>query len=359
MFAVASIVLVISMGWRFGGYLDKAAAGAMSEEILLILMAYRLPGFLELIIPASFFLAIMLVYGRLHVDNEMIVLQASGVSTRRIISMTLAMSLVVMVITALIALWLKPMGERQVETLLRDQKNLTEFDTLAPGRFQSLSSGDRVTYTQEIDSDGGLSGIFINEFPGANADSSPRDTITVIAESGQTQVDAEGRRFLVLKNGSRYRGIPGSRAYRVVRYEEYGQLVERQDSGHSRLRNSAIPTLALLGDPSPVAISEFHWRLSVVLMIPVMAIMAVPLARVNPRQGRFTRLVPAMILCFVYIISLSSARSGLEKGNLPPELGMWWIHGLFVLLAAACYRLDAVMNLVSAYLPNKRPSPEK
>ena len=94
-------------------------------------------------------------------------------------------------------------------------------------------------------------------------------------------------------------------------------------------------------------------------MIPVMAFMAIPLAKVNPRQGRFTRLVPAMILCFVYIISLSSARSGLEKGNLPPALGMWWIHGLFILLAAACYRLDKLTDLLAAALPNMRPSREK
>ena len=75
---VAAIVLVISVGWRFSGYLNEAAAGLMSKEVLFVLMAYRLPGFLELIIPVSFFLAIMLTYGRLYVDHEMIVLQACG-----------------------------------------------------------------------------------------------------------------------------------------------------------------------------------------------------------------------------------------------------------------------------------------
>jgi lipopolysaccharide export system permease protein len=66
MFAVAGIVLVISMGWRFSGYLENAAAGLMSREVLFAVMAYRLPGFLELIIPVSYFLSIMLVHGRMH-----------------------------------------------------------------------------------------------------------------------------------------------------------------------------------------------------------------------------------------------------------------------------------------------------
>ena len=89
MFAVAGIVLVISMGWRFSGYLENAAAGLMSREVLFAVMAYRLPGFLELIIPVSFFLSIMLVHGRMHVDSEMIVLESCGMSTGRLIQMTL------------------------------------------------------------------------------------------------------------------------------------------------------------------------------------------------------------------------------------------------------------------------------
>jgi len=139
MFVVLAIVLVISMGWRFSGYLDRAAAGMMTQEVLFALMAYRLPGFLEIILPVSFFLAVMLTYGRLYVDHEMIVLQSCGMSPGRLMTMTLAMSVVVMLITAATTLWIKPLGERQVEALLQGQKNLTEFDTLVPGRFQSLS----------------------------------------------------------------------------------------------------------------------------------------------------------------------------------------------------------------------------
>ncbi|MDC0068539.1 LptF/LptG family permease, partial [Gammaproteobacteria bacterium] len=111
MFAVAGIVLVISMGWRFSGYLETAARGLMSSEVLFAVMLYRLPGFLELILPVSFFLSIMLVHGRMHVDSEMIVLQACGMSTWRLIQMTLLTALVVMMMTAMISLWLKPMGE--------------------------------------------------------------------------------------------------------------------------------------------------------------------------------------------------------------------------------------------------------
>ena len=145
---VTSVVLVIALGWRFSGYLNEAARGTLTKDVLFLIMAFRLPGFLELIIPVSFFLAIMLSYGRLYVDSEMIVLEACGMSQTRLVLMTLGMAALVMLLTAAISLWAKPYGERKVEQLFQGQMNLTEFDTLAPGRFQTLRSGKRVTYTE-------------------------------------------------------------------------------------------------------------------------------------------------------------------------------------------------------------------
>lgn len=345
MFAVVGIVLVISMGWRFGGYLDRAAAGLMTPEVLFALMGYRMPGFLELILPLSFFLSIMLVYGRLHVDNEMVVLQSSGLSPARLVGLTLIMAMIVMIMTATIALWLKPLGERQVEALLRDQKTLTEFDTLAPGRFQMLDSGQRVTYAGGATRDGDLSRIFINEYQ--QSGKLPGGTVTVIAESGKTQVDGMGRRFLVLKDGTRYRGNPGEKNYRVITYEEYGQLIEKGNPVKTKKRRTAIPTAELFGASDPEAVSELHWRISIVLMIPIIALMAVPLSKVNPREGRFTRLVPAMIICFLYIISLSGARSGIEKQDLPMELGLWWVHGIFIIIALLAFQIDRFSDLIA------------
>ncbi len=348
MFAVSGIVLVISMGWRFADYLQQAAAGDMTSEVLLTLMAYRLPGFLELIIPVGFFLAIMLTYGRMHVDNEMIVLHASGISSARIIGMTLCLSLGAMLFTAMISLWLKPLGERQVEALLAGQRNLTEFDAMIPGRFQMANQGKRMAYTEDISDEGELTGVFINDFK----DDAPRpgDVVTVIAERGTTQLDSGGKRRLVLNNGARYRGIPGQNSYQIIAYEEYGQLVESEASTDKQRRRTAIPTLELFTLEDARGVSELHWRMSVLLMLPILALMAIPLSRVNPRQGRFTRLVPGMLLCFLYLVSLSAARSELERGGLPLEYGLWWIQGIFMAVTACLYRLDRWLELLGRVL---------
>ena len=61
-------------------------------------------------------------------------------------------------------------------------------------------------------------------------------------------------------------------------------------------------------------------------------LMAVPLSRVNPRQGRFLKLLPAILLYMAYLTILISARGSLEKGKLPPALGLWWVHGVFLMI---------------------------
>ena len=315
----------------------------MTQEVLFSLMVFRLPGFLEIIIPISFFLAVILTYGRLYVDQEMMVIQACGISPGRVVAMTLIMSAVVMLFTAMISLWIKPMGEYHVQQLLQDQKNLTEFDTLVPGRFQSLSSGRRVTYTEEITNTGELLEIFINDYRDP-VNGSSRGSATITAKSGQTEVDEQGRRYLVLKNGMRYEGKPGEVGYRVIAYEEYGQLVEKVSGASVKQRNAAIPTGALLRQDDSVSLSELHWRISLVLMIPVIALLAIPLSRVDPRQGRFTRLVPAMLLCFLYVIALSAGKSGIERQDLPASLGLWWVHGVFILVTFFAWHYDKVMS---------------
>ena len=352
MISAAGIVLVISMGWRFSGYLDDAAAGLLSKDVLFLIMAYRLPGFLELIMPVALFLAIMLSYGRMYVDSEMVVLESCGIGPHRIVYLTAALALPVMVATGVLSLWLKPAGEDGVHNLLQNQKNLTEFDTLAPGRFQSLASGRRVTYVEDFTDDRALQNVFMNEY----VDSprfQPKEVVTLVAEAGETQVDDRENRFLVLKDGFRYGMRPGSRELQVIQYEEYGQLLPREDNIVASVRQEAVPTRQLIGSADLGDQGELQWRVSVVLMIPIIAVMAVPLARVNPRQGRFTRLVPGMILCLLYVIALSTARSSVQKGDLPPMPGIYWIHVLFIAITIGLFRMDFIRTLVAGLKPGR------
>lgn len=344
MLVVTLVVLFISVFWRFSGYLQDAANGMLTPEILLILMAYRLPGFLELILPISFFLAILLAYGRLYVDSEMVVLEACGMSPARLMMLTLGLSAIVMLLTGAFSLWLKPYGEARLENLLTSQQNLTEFDTLIPGRFQNISSGERVTYTERLTDEGRLESLFMHEIDG-RFDYGLKTGSVVRAESGETRQDEDGNRFLILRNGARYDGRAGDENWRIIEYEEYGQLIQRTNRTLQQGSRSATPTLSLLAEAGPKVVAELQWRISLPILVPVIALMALPLARVNPRQGRFSRILPGMVCCFLYVILLSAMRAAVEKGQVSPAPGLLIVHLFFIAFVFLLYHLDRIGEL--------------
>src|SRR5690606_35019572 len=148
MMAVSSILLLITMSSRFARYLAEATTGKISVEILFSLIGYRLPGFLELILPLGFFIAILLAYGRLYIDSEMVVFSACGMSQRQLIQITLVSALLVATIVAYFSLWLSPRGARRTELWLEEQRHRSEFDSLQNGRFQTLGKGQAMTYVE-------------------------------------------------------------------------------------------------------------------------------------------------------------------------------------------------------------------
>jgi lipopolysaccharide export system permease protein len=329
--AVSAVLLVIIMSGRFIKYLAQAASGALDPGSLFLIMGFRLPGFLQLILPLGLFLGILLAYGRLYLDSEMTVLSATGMSQQRLFRMTLFPATLVALVVAWLSLSLAPQGANQFQMLINQQDALTEFDTLVPGRFQALRDGTRVTYTEELSEDRvDLGGVFITQKNVSSDTKKDRGISVLVAEKGRQEINPDGNRYLILENGYRYDGKPGQADYRAIKYDTYGVLLPKPEVSDEVTDRDAMPTSSLLGNNDIRARTELQWRLSLPLLVFIVTLMAVPLARVNPRQGRFLKLLPAILLYMAYLTILISARSALEKGKIPPALGLWWVHSIFL-----------------------------
>ncbi|MBT9299663.1 LPS export ABC transporter permease LptF [Pseudomonas sp. TAE6080] len=330
--AVSAVLLVIIMSGRFVKYLAQAASGALDPGSLFLIMGFRLPGFLQLILPLGLFLGILLAYGRLYLESEMTVLSATGMSQQRLLAMTMVPATGVALVVAWLSLSLAPQGAMQFQLVLNKQDAMTEFDTLEPGRFQALNDGTRVTYTERMTDDrANLGGVFISE-KRLGQDKKDRGISVLVADSGRQEVRPDGSRYLILENGYRYDGSPGQADYRAIKYDTYGVMLARPDVSNEVTDRDAIPTLDLIGNNQLRAIAELQWRISLPLLVFIVTLMAVPLSRVNPRQGRFLKLLPAILLYMAYLTILISARGSLEKGKLSPTLGLWWVHGIFLVI---------------------------
>ncbi|KPZ13442.1 putative Membrane protein [Pseudomonas amygdali pv. ulmi] len=329
--AVSAVLLVFIMSGRFIKYLAQAASGALDPGVLFLIMGFRLPGFLQVILPLGLFLGILMAYGRLYLESEMTVLAATGMSQQRLLAITMGPATLVGLLVAWLSFSLAPQGATQFSLLINKQDAMTEFDTLVPGRFQALRDGTRITYTKELSEDRSqLAGVFISE-KRMSGDKSKDNGITVlVAEKGHQEVRPNGSRFLILENGYRYDGNPGAADYRVIKYDTYGAMLPKPEISEEITDREAIPTSELIGNPAPRSVAELQWRISLPLSVFIVTLMAIPLSRVNPRQGRYLKLLPAILLYMSYLAILISVRSSLEKGKLPLSLGMWWVHGIYL-----------------------------
>ena len=188
MLAVSLILLLIIISARFVTYLAEAAAGELDGGVLLTLMTYRLPAYLELILPLGLFLGILMAYGRLYLESEMTVLHACGLSQGKLIGFTMVSTFVVACVVGVFSLYLGPEGVRASEKLLAEQRNRTDFETLKPARFHELDGGSGISYAESISDDKQkLQKVFMAKLAPDSVD----DDLTVLtAESGETVVDA-------------------------------------------------------------------------------------------------------------------------------------------------------------------------
>ena len=328
MIAVSGILLMVFMSGRFLKYLGNAAEGEISAGVLFSVMAYRFPGFLELILPLGLFIGILLSYGRMYLDSEMTVLSCCGVSNGDLLRKTLIGSLPVMLVVGAMSLYVSPWGMKQVERIFNEQRKVTEFELLAPGRFQDFTSGGRVTYTEGLSDDKReLRGVFIAEF------GEDGEGLTVItANTGTQLIDAQtGSRFLILKEGGRYSGNAGELNYNTTEFEAYGLKITSGKSGTRELEEG-MSTWQLMQTTDPEQRALLHWRFTLPFIVPVVTLLAVRLSRVNPRQGRFFHLLPAMLVYITYLGLLIVARDALAEGKVPEWIGLFWVHGLFLAL---------------------------
>ncbi|WP_257274280.1 MULTISPECIES: LPS export ABC transporter permease LptF [unclassified Endozoicomonas] len=344
--AVTGVVLLIIMSGRFVNYLAQAANGSLNADILFAIMGYRMPEFLVMIIPMGLFLGIIMAYGRLYAENEMTVMGACGVSQGQLLRMTMIPALGVMIVVALLSILVAPWGIKQVETILHQQDSMTEFDTLVPGRFQKFEGANRVTYTESLTDDNQqMDKVFIAH---QSADRDSTGMSLVLAERGRISTTEEaGQRYLILSDGYRYDLTPGGKKVRVTRYETYGIRMEESAVAEEISKEQALPTSTLLGSDNSTYIAELQWRMSLPLLIPIIVLLAVPLSKVNPRQGRFVKLLPGVLLYLLYLALLILSRGMVDDGRLSPQMGVWWVHGIYLLLGLIFYFQEPLQAMIA------------
>ena len=326
--ATVLILFVILMSNALGRVLSDIAGGEVPYQALWPILLSQSVNIFSLLLPIGFFFGIVLAFGRLYKDHEIVVMNACGIGYLQFYKPVILIILPVFVFNAYCSIWLNSQTQNAAYNIVEQGKNVHEFDHIKAGQFNASKSGEHVFFMESIDADRRqLNNIIISE---AYRDSMFLET----AKSGRQKIDdLTGNLFMVVGPGQIYEGEPGEKTFKLIEFEQHGILIEKKDNtGKRTLRDHAIPPHVLWQSPRLADRVELHWRIAIPIVLVVLAMLAVPLSHMAPRQGRYGRIGYALIIYIIYFNLMVYARAQLESDSISIAINFWWVHFLFIAL---------------------------
>ncbi len=321
--------------------LGKVAAGVLGNEVLFTLVGLELIKVSGFLIPPAFFFAILWVVGRMYRDSEMAALEAAGVGTFQVYRSFLLSAIPLALVVAWLVMSVLPWAKTIEKRIKAEQASTAEISGVRPGRFNDFSRGELVVYTESARPDGGLSGVFVQHRKQGKLG-------LVTAERAYQSYDPDtGARYVVLAEGHRYEGQPGSGEYLIGQFGEYAVRLPTVDFDLSDLPSSAKSWQELSASNRGDDRAEWHYRLSFPLAVIAFALVSVPLARSLPRQGVYGRLSVAVLIYFSFMNLQRIAERWIEQGVTPGWLGMWWVPALMAAIAGLVILFDSMQFQVA------------
>jgi lipopolysaccharide export system permease protein len=322
--AVTAVLLGILASYQVARILGVAAERGFPHDIVLALIGLTTLENLMVLVPIATLLAVMLALGRLYHESEMAAARACGIGPVRMYRPVFAIAIPVAVVLAWLTFVVGPAARDGAEELRGRGMRDAQFGLLVAGTFRTYAEGKAVFYAEQSAPDGRLLNVFVQRHAG------DRVEVATAAWAEQRVLDGGRTQMVVLHDGERVEGVPGEAGFRRIRFVEHGIPVAVPAAGAGRTVPERRPTSELIGSSAPADIAELQRRISLPVMVLVLALVAVPLSALRPRQGRYARVATAILMYFVYSNLISAAQIWIEKGSLPPDVGTWWVHAVFV-----------------------------
>lgn len=331
--AVTAILFSIFIVTRLVGFLSQAAEGDIPVDSVFLLLMLKMMTYLDIIVPLVVYISILLVMGRWIRDNELTVLSACGVGMAQFLKPLLMLFGIIGAMVASFSLYISPLSAEVYQSLQFEHRNRSDATGIIPGVFTEMRSGAGVYFVERYDkSTDTFHDIFVYNSGEVHDE-------VVVASSGFRTVDEKTNDdFLILKNGTQYRGTAGSSEYAVVDFETYAVRIKQRAKKALRLPVKAQSTISLMTATNPTGIGELQWRIAKVVMLPVLMLFALSFSSISYRKNRFPGMMAALVVYFAYSNVLGLAVALARRGELNPYLASWYVHIAFFLLAIYLFR---------------------
>jgi lipopolysaccharide export system permease protein len=312
--------------------LARAAGGAVAADGVLALIGFNAMFYLNLLLAVALFLTVLLTLSRWYRDSEMVVWFTSGQSLTACLKPIMLFAAPFLVAIVLLSLFLSPWAEQRKLEYERQLESRDELSIISPGLFREFKRAGIVVYVESINPvDGRIRNVFLHSIEdGKDA--------TTVARLGHLVEEPNGDRFVVLEDGRRYEGKPGTADFRLIEFDKLGRRIEPAEARALPTSTKAIPTAVLLVANGRTERGELFWRLSIPILSFVLVLLAIPLAHVNPRMGRSFNLIGAAFLYMLYTNCINIVQSMIVQGTLDLWVGLLLPHAIALVVVFLLFR---------------------
>ncbi|MBT8058392.1 MAG: LPS export ABC transporter permease LptF [Gammaproteobacteria bacterium] len=328
-FAAVSIVLfTIFVTFSLTRFLMDANAGLLLPGEVIRLTFLRGLISLEVLLPLALYLGVMIGLGRLHSDSEIYAMRASGISELRALRPIVFVAVLLAVLIGLFSVFVRPWAYSLSYEIKARAEASTEVDRIREARFYTFDDSGRTVFVRGIEGDQGrLEEVFIRTRKN-------EDLQIITAPGGRLDYRARPEHHrLVLDEARVYKRVADGPDFfaELGRFSLWIPAGEPDEVGY---RTKATSSFDLPESGSPEDRAELQWRLSTPLSALLLALLAIPLSRSRPRQGRYARILAALVIYAIYFNLIDVARTWVEQGT---SRSIWWVPGLLALLVMVLF----------------------
>ena len=347
--AVSLLSLILVVGNAMRDLLNVLMAHQLPLSYVLSFVGYLLPFSLIYSIPWGVLVAVLLVFGKLSSDNELVALRANGIGMPRICLPVFIVALVFFGLCLWINLYVAPVSQMQLRSALF---NLASEDPLALfGSDEVIDQfPSRKIYVGRKNGST-LEDLYIYEM---NAEKVP--VRVIYARKGTLEVDKENERILLRIYDARYeeRDKSDVNNLRKMRYGitmREGVLPISLEELIQKATNNQRPnelTLDQLRDAldqqnnkmTVAARTEVSKRFSNAMAVLTFVLVGIPLAITAQRRETSVGIALSLLVAFTYFIFIVLTANVKNNPRLHPEILIWVPNFIYLTLGGTLfYRL--------------------
>lgn len=328
-FSVLIVLTLVIIGRLFVKLLEYVVEGRFEIEMISSLLFLSTSKSIILFLPFVIMIGLIICLSRLYRDSEIYALKSSGTFKKVFKKIFYFIATPSFIIIFILNIFVSPYLVTEIQKKKIEAAATSEIGLTNPGKFIQMKDKNWIIFVEDIEN-GVSKRIFIK--------SSESNKISIeTAEEGDEYLE-DGVRRLILKNGQRYTGTPGTGNFQVLKYDRHEvKLVNTEPDFSLDYRMKNIFDL-MIDENKSFSNAEIQWRLFAPISVIVLIMFAFIFGDVAPRQNKYSNLLYAIIIYFIYsnltIVSVSQIQ---KDALLFSYVGTWWVHIVALILCYVLY----------------------